>query len=215
MPTRCFMIVFGVFLKEFVFQNYFWRREKDCRPGRLLFFAAVSLMAWLASGFPSGLFPAVRDLFLPECFGRRDRGIFIITVYLCTEFQIFSLFFFQPDCCFIKLVLEFFYLIQCIIPLFFCFQGALFHLLELLFRFLLHFFKLQKHIFQYLEPVITDTYRFLMGIRRFFLLFQDPGSISPAFLLMKLFQPDYLSPDSSSLFLVCAAFRRHRSVIRS
>ena len=63
MPTRCFIIVFGVFLKEFVFQNYFWRREKDCRPGRLLFFAAVSLMAWLASGFPSGLFPAVRDLF--------------------------------------------------------------------------------------------------------------------------------------------------------
>ena len=160
---------FWCLFKRIVFQNYFWRREKDCRPGRLLFFAAVSLMAWLASGFPSGLFPAVRDLFLPECFGRRDRGIFIITVYLCTEFQIFSLFFFQPDCCFIKL----------------------------------------------LEPVITDTYRFLMGIRRFFLLFQDPGSISPAFLLMKLFQPDYLSPDSSSLFLVCATFRRHRSVIRS
>lgn len=115
---------FWCLFKRIVFQNYFWRREKDCRPGRLLFFAAVSLMVWLASGFPSGLFPAVRDLFLPECFGRRDRGIFIITVYLCTEFQIFSLFFFQPDCCFIKLVLEFFYLIQCIIPLFFCFQGA-------------------------------------------------------------------------------------------
>lgn len=83
-------------------------------------------MAWLASGFPSGLFPAVRDLFLPECFGRRDRRIFIITVYLCTEFQIFSLFFFQPDCCFIKLVLEFFYLIQCIIPLFFLLSGRAF-----------------------------------------------------------------------------------------
>ena len=212
MPTRCFMIVFGVFLKELSSRTISGGGRRTAgRVGSCFLRQCPLWPGWP----PSGLFPAVRDLFLPECFGRRDRGIFIITVYLCTEFQIFSLFFFQPDCCFIKLVLEFFYLIQCIIPLFFCFQGALFHLLGLLFRFLLHFFKLQKHIFQYLEPVITDTYRFLMGIRRFFLLFQDPGSISPAFLLIKLFQPDYLSPDSSSLFLVCAAFRRHRSVIRS
>ena len=32
----------------------------------------------------SGLFPAVRDRFLPECFGRRDREICIIKVCLCT-----------------------------------------------------------------------------------------------------------------------------------
>lgn len=215
MPTRCFMIVFDVFLKELSSRTISGGGRRIAGRVGSLFFAAVSLMAWLASGFPSGLFPAVRDLFLPECFGRRDRRIFIITVYLCTEFQIFSLFFFQPDCCFIKLVLEFFYLIQCIIPLFFCFQGALFHLLELLFRFLLHFFKLQKHIFQYLEPVITDTYRFLMGIRRFFLQFQDPGSILPAFLLMKLFQPDISFSGFQFFISVCAAFRRHRSVIRS
>jgi len=139
MPTRCFMIVFDVFLKE--------------------------LSSRTISGGGRRIAGRVGSCFLRQCP-------------------------LWPGCCFIKLVLEFFYLIQCIIPLFFCFQGALFHLLELLFRFLLHFFKLQKHIFQYLEPVITDTYRFLMGIRRFFLQFQDPGSILPAFLLMKLFQPD-------------------------
>lgn len=144
MPTRCFMIVFDVFLKE--------------------------LSSRTISGGGRRTAGRVGSCFLRQCP--------LWPVWPPGFLPIFSLFFFQPDCSFIKLVLEFFYLIQCIIPLFFCFQGALFHLLELLFRFLLHFFKLQKHIFQYLEPVITDTYRFLMGIRRFFLQFQDPGSQS-------------------------------------
>ncbi len=60
-------------------------------------------------------FPAVCDLFPFDRLRGRNSGVFIVTIDLCTQFQVFPPFFFQFSSCFIILQTDLFCFIQCII----------------------------------------------------------------------------------------------------
>ena len=146
-----------------VFQDFFRCRKKDNRLCGFLFFSAVAGMPRLTARFPSCFFPAVCDLFPFDRLRGRNRGVFIVTVDLCTQFQVFPPFFFQFSSCFIILQTDLFCFIQCIIPLFFSIQCTFFHFFQFLLSLSFCLFKFPLHIFQYLKPIITDTDRFSMG----------------------------------------------------
>ena len=147
-------------------------------------------MPRLTARFPSCFFPAVCDLFPFDRLRGRNRGVFIVTIDLCTQFQVFPPFFFQFSSCFIILQTDLFCFIQCIIPLFFSIQCTLFHFFQFLLSLSFCLFKFPLHIFQYLKPIITDTDRFSTGGCQILRCSPELPFISHVFFLVKFLKMD-------------------------